>query len=79
MKAISGLDSRIRRLGLEPTLVNLMQLRTSTAHFTSSEPVDLTLLIGAMNVWNRFAVAFRRQPVQRSLEAFRQAPVSAVA
>lgn len=79
MKAISGLDARIRRSGLEPTLVNLIRLRTSTAHFAPAELVDLALLIGAMNVWNRFAVAFRRQPVQRSLEVSRQALVSAVA
>lgn len=32
-------------------------------HFSSSELVDLTLLVAAMNAWNRFAVAFRKQPV----------------
>lgn len=31
-------------------------------HFSSAEIVDLTLLIGVMNVWNRFAIAFRKSP-----------------
>ena len=133
MKALSGLDARIRRSGLEPSLVNPIRLRSSqingcaycldlhaaeasaagesperlatlivwrdtpffsdreraalgwaesvtrvaethvedaawdlaSACFTSAELVDLTLLIGAMNVWNRFAVAFRKQPALR--------------
>lgn len=30
-----------------------------TAHFTEKEFVDLTLLIGAINVWNRISVGFR--------------------
>ena len=29
------------------------------AHFTEKEFVDLTLLIGAINVWNRISVGFR--------------------
>jgi AhpD family alkylhydroperoxidase len=137
MKAISSLDDRISRSGLEPSLVNLIRLRTSqingcaycldlhtaeasaageraqrlatlavwrdtpffadreraalawaeavtqvadthvpdaawelaSAHFTPAELVDLTLLIGTMNLWNRFAVAFRKQPVLRPVEA----------
>ena len=32
-------------------------------HFTPSELVDLTLLVGTINAWNRFAVAFRKLPV----------------
>lgn len=32
------------------------------AQFAPSELVDLTLLAGAINVWNRFAVAFRKLP-----------------
>ena len=32
-------------------------------HFTPSELVDLTLLVGTINMWNRFAVAFRKLPV----------------
>ena len=32
------------------------------AHFSEEELVDLTLLIGAINVWNRIAVGFRSQP-----------------
>ncbi|MEO7324186.1 MAG: carboxymuconolactone decarboxylase family protein [Dokdonella sp.] len=31
-------------------------------HFTPEELVDLTLLITAINGWNRFAIAFRRLP-----------------
>lgn len=31
-------------------------------HFTPEELVDLTLLVGAINSWNRFAIAFRKQP-----------------
>lgn len=31
-------------------------------HFTPEELVDLTLLIGAINTWNRFAIAFRKLP-----------------
>ena len=31
-------------------------------HFTPEEIVDLTLLISAINSWNRFAIAFRKTP-----------------
>ncbi|GAB7539749.1 carboxymuconolactone decarboxylase family protein [Burkholderia sp. 22PA0106] len=31
-------------------------------HFSDAELVDLTLLVGAINAWNRFAVAFRKLP-----------------
>jgi len=31
-------------------------------HFTPEELVDLTLLVGAINSWNRFAIAFRKLP-----------------
>lgn len=31
-------------------------------HFSAVEIMDLTLLIGAMNTWNRFAIAFRKTP-----------------
>ncbi len=31
-------------------------------HFSATEMVDLTLLINAINAWNRFAIAFRKQP-----------------
>lgn len=31
-------------------------------HFTPEELVDLTLLITTINTWNRFAIAFRKQP-----------------
>ena len=29
-------------------------------HFTPEEIVDLTLLVGAINTWNRFGIAFRK-------------------
>jgi AhpD family alkylhydroperoxidase len=29
-------------------------------HFSPAELVDLTLLVSAMNTWNRFAIAFRK-------------------
>jgi AhpD family alkylhydroperoxidase len=32
-------------------------------HFTDAEIVDLTLLINAINAWNRFAIGFRKLPV----------------
>jgi AhpD family alkylhydroperoxidase len=32
-------------------------------HFTSVELVDLTLLVGTINVWNRFAIGFGKLPV----------------
>jgi len=31
--------------------------------FTSTELVDLTLLVATINAWNRFAIAFRKLPV----------------
>lgn len=31
-------------------------------HFTDAELVDLTLLISAINSWNRLAIAFRKMP-----------------
>lgn len=31
-------------------------------HFTPEELVNLTLLVSAINAWNRFAVAFRKLP-----------------
>ncbi len=32
-------------------------------HFTDAEIVDLTLLVSAINSWNRFAIALRKMPV----------------
>jgi len=32
-------------------------------HFTPEELVDLTLLVSAVNTWNRFAISFRKTPV----------------
>ena len=32
------------------------------AHFSETEIVDLTLVIGAINVWNRIGVGFRMSP-----------------
>lgn len=34
-------------------------------HFTDEEPVILTAIIGAINVWNRIAIAFRNAPPAR--------------
>jgi AhpD family alkylhydroperoxidase len=31
-------------------------------HFSDEEIVDLTLLVSAINSWNRFAIAFRKTP-----------------
>lgn len=31
-------------------------------HFTPEEVADLTLLIGTINTWNRFAISFRKLP-----------------
>jgi AhpD family alkylhydroperoxidase len=31
-------------------------------HFTPEELVDLTLLVGTINAWNRFGIAFRKLP-----------------
>ncbi|WP_244816229.1 carboxymuconolactone decarboxylase family protein [Caballeronia sp. Lep1P3] len=31
-------------------------------HFSDEEIVDLTLLVSAINSWNRFAIAFRKMP-----------------
>ena len=31
-------------------------------HFSNEEIVDLTLLISAINSWNRFVIAFRKMP-----------------
>ncbi len=31
-------------------------------HLSPEELVDLTLLVGVMNIWNRFAIAFRKTP-----------------
>jgi AhpD family alkylhydroperoxidase len=35
---------------------------TVQPHFSEAEIVDLTLLISAINSWNRFAIAFRKMP-----------------
>jgi alkylhydroperoxidase family enzyme len=32
------------------------------AHFSEAETVNLTALIGAINAWNRLAIAFRAAP-----------------
>lgn len=31
-------------------------------HFSDEELVDLTLLVSAINAWNRFSIAFRKTP-----------------
>jgi AhpD family alkylhydroperoxidase len=35
---------------------------TVKPHFSDEEIVDLTLLISAINSWNRFAISFRKTP-----------------
>lgn len=41
-----------------------------TRHFTPAEQVNLTLLIGAINAWNRLAIGFRSvHPVEASRAA----------
>jgi AhpD family alkylhydroperoxidase len=35
---------------------------TVKPHFTDEEIVDLTLLVSAINSWNRFAIGFRKMP-----------------
>ncbi|MFM0151705.1 carboxymuconolactone decarboxylase family protein [Paraburkholderia sediminicola] len=37
--------------------------KTVRPHFSDEELVDLTLLISAINAWNRFAIGFRKMPV----------------
>jgi AhpD family alkylhydroperoxidase len=36
--------------------------QTVRPHFSDEELADLTLLISAINAWNRFAIAFRKLP-----------------
>jgi AhpD family alkylhydroperoxidase len=36
---------------------------TVRPHFSDEEIVDLTLLVAAINSWNRLAIAFRKMPV----------------
>ena len=36
--------------------------QTVRPHFSDEELVDLTLLVSAINAWNRFAIAFRKMP-----------------
>ncbi|WP_118182837.1 carboxymuconolactone decarboxylase family protein [Paraburkholderia phosphatilytica] len=35
---------------------------TVRPHFSDEELVDLTLLISAINAWNRFSISFRKMP-----------------
>lgn len=36
------------------------------AHFSDQEVVDLTMIIGQMNAWNRVAISFRHMPATRT-------------
>ena len=36
------------------------------AHFSEKELVDLTLIVAAMNAWNRMAISFRAEPRPRA-------------
>lgn len=38
-------------------------------HFSESEAVNLTVLIGTINAWNRLAIAFRAVPPVRAKAA----------
>ena len=38
-------------------------------HFSDAETVNLTMLIGAINAWNRLAISFRSQPPVRAKAA----------
>jgi AhpD family alkylhydroperoxidase len=38
------------------------------AHFTDKELVILTGIVGAMNVWNRISISFRKEPPSRIKE-----------
>jgi AhpD family alkylhydroperoxidase len=38
-------------------------------HFSEREIVDLTTLVGLINLWNRLAIGFRMQPPVRKAEA----------
>jgi AhpD family alkylhydroperoxidase len=38
-------------------------------HFSEKEIVDLTILIGTINLWNRLAISFRNQPAAESGKA----------
>ena len=40
-----------------------------SAHFTEAEQVQLTLLIGAINAWNRLAIGFRAVPTLGAADA----------
>jgi AhpD family alkylhydroperoxidase len=49
------------------TLISLERVpdsvwETVRPHFTDAELVDLTLLVSAINSWNRFAISFRKVP-----------------
>lgn len=36
------------------------------AHFSDQEVVDLTMIIGQLNAWNRVAISFRHMPATRT-------------
>ena len=36
-------------------------------HFSDAEMIDLTLLVVAINGWNRFAIAFRKLPAEKAV------------
>jgi AhpD family alkylhydroperoxidase len=39
------------------------------SHFSEKEIVDLTILVGMINLWNRLAISFRNQPAAESGKA----------
>lgn len=54
IKAMMALEAALQKSGLEHGLLDLVK-----AQFSEAEQVNLTLLIGAINVWNRLQVGFR--------------------
>lgn len=40
--------------------------QTLTQHFSSQEIVQLTVVIGMMNAWNRISISFRNAPAKRT-------------
>ena len=72
MRAVQQVEAYIQQCGLEESLIELVKMRASQIngcaycrHFDDRELVDLTTLIGLINLWNRLAIGFRYQhPVE---------------
>jgi len=55
---------QVTRLGEEPVPDELFE--EMRRHFSEKEIVDLTLVVTAMNAWNRISITFRSQPPLRT-------------